>query len=113
TFHDCSLAHPWLPDEHRVVLGPPGQDLDDPLDLLLPADHRVQLALFSKFREIPPVGIQGGCPLAACPCPLVLTLVGQGAAYSPYDFFPDFVVIGTQSSEYLGCKPFFLTEQGQ
>ena len=38
------LAHAGLADEHGVVLGPPGQYLDDPPDLGVPADHRVQAA---------------------------------------------------------------------
>ncbi len=38
------LADARLADEGRVVLRPSRQDLDDPLDLLLAADHRIELA---------------------------------------------------------------------
>ena len=39
------LAHPRLPHQHGVVLGPAGEDADAPGDLPVPAHHRVQLAL--------------------------------------------------------------------
>ena len=51
---DGGLADAGLADQHRVVLGPPGQDLHDPLDLLLPADHRVQLALAGRWVRLRP-----------------------------------------------------------
>ena len=40
---DGGLADAGLTDERRVVLGPAAQDLDDPLDLLVATDHRVEL----------------------------------------------------------------------
>ena len=49
---DGGLADAGLADEDRVVLGPPGEDLHDPLDLLLPADDRVQLALAGRLGEV-------------------------------------------------------------
>jgi hypothetical protein len=53
-----ALDHRGLADaggahQDRVVLGPPGQHLHDPLDFLLPADHRVQLALASALGKVP------------------------------------------------------------
>ena len=42
---DGGLADAGLADQHRVVLGAPGQHLHDPLDFLLAADDRVELAL--------------------------------------------------------------------
>ena len=41
---DGGLADAGLADQGRVVLRPAAQDLDDPLDLLLAADDRVELA---------------------------------------------------------------------
>ena len=58
-FGDGRLAHAGLADEDRVVLGPPGQDLDDPADLLLAADDRVQLALAGQGGQIAGVLLQG------------------------------------------------------
>src|ERR1022692_2204142 len=52
-FDHGGLAHPWLADEHRVVLGPPGEHLHDPLDLFLPANHRIELALTCASGEVP------------------------------------------------------------
>ena len=49
---DGGLADAGLADQDRVVLGPAGEDLHDPLDLLLPADHRVELALAGRLGEV-------------------------------------------------------------
>ena len=51
--HHGGLAHPRLPDQHRVVLGAPGQHLHDPLDFLLPADHGIELALARRSGQVP------------------------------------------------------------
>src|SRR3954447_2123764 len=40
---DRGLADAGLADEDGVVLGPPAEDLDDPPDLLVPADDGVEL----------------------------------------------------------------------
>ena len=47
---DGRLADAGLADEHRVVLGAAGQHLDDPADLLVAADDRVELALRGRPR---------------------------------------------------------------
>src|ERR1700733_13432176 len=44
-FSDGGLAHARLADQHRIVLGAAGQDLDGAADFLVAADHRVELAL--------------------------------------------------------------------
>ena len=56
---DGRLAHAGLADEDRVVLGPPGQHLDDPADLLVPADDRVELALAGQLGQVPAVLLEG------------------------------------------------------
>ena len=43
TLHDGRLADAGFADEGRVVLGSAAENLDHPLDLVVPADHRVQL----------------------------------------------------------------------
>ena len=56
---DGRLADAGLADEDRVVLGPAGQDLDDPADLLVAADDRVELAVAGVLGEVPAVLLQG------------------------------------------------------
>ncbi len=56
--HDGRLAHARFADQHGVVLGPPGQHLDDSADLLVPADDRVELALAGFLGQIPAVLLQ-------------------------------------------------------
>ena len=43
-FDDRGLANARLADQHGIVLGPPGQHLDGPADLLVASDHGIELA---------------------------------------------------------------------
>ena len=56
--HDGGLADARLADQDGVVLRPPGQHLDHPPDLLVPADHRVQLPLLRQVGEVPAVPLR-------------------------------------------------------
>ena len=56
---DGGLAHAGLADEHRVVLGAAGEHLDDAADLLVPTDHRVELAAAGHIGEVAGVLLQG------------------------------------------------------
>jgi hypothetical protein len=49
-FDDGGLAHARLADQHRVVLGAALQDLDGAADLVVAADHRVELAGWRRAR---------------------------------------------------------------
>jgi hypothetical protein len=49
---DRGLADTGLADERRVVLRTAAQDLDDPLDLFLAADHGIELARLGHRREV-------------------------------------------------------------
>ena len=53
------LPTPGLADEDRVVLGPAGQHLDDPADLLVAADDRVHLPLAGQGGQVPAVLLEG------------------------------------------------------
>ncbi len=57
-FHDRGLADARLADQHRVVLGAPLQDLDRAADLVIAADHRVELAGAGALRQIERVLLQ-------------------------------------------------------
>ena len=49
---DRRLADARLADQHRVVLGAAGEHLDHAPDLLVAADHRVELALFGDLGQV-------------------------------------------------------------
>src|SRR5581483_7724190 len=49
---DRRLADARLPDQRRVVLGPPREDLDDALDLPRPPDTRIELAGARGGRQV-------------------------------------------------------------
>ena len=50
--HDGGLSDARVADEHRVVLRAAGEDLDDAADLVVAADHRVELAGARELREV-------------------------------------------------------------
>ena len=47
---DGRFAHARLADEHGIVLGPAREHLHDTADLLVPADHRIDLPLARQGR---------------------------------------------------------------
>ena len=51
-FDDRGLADAGLADQHRIVLGAARQHLDDAADLLVAADHRIELALARQLGEV-------------------------------------------------------------
>src|SRR5439155_1302105 len=51
-FDDGGLAHARFAKQHRVVLGAPAKDLNNPLDLVAAPDDRVQVALARDFRQV-------------------------------------------------------------
>ena len=52
---DRGLADPRLADQHRVVLRTAREHLDRPPDLLVAADHGVELPLLGERRQVAPV----------------------------------------------------------
>ena len=60
TLGDGRLADAGLADQGRVVLGPAAEDLDNPLDLLLAADDRVELAQAGRFGQVYAELVDGG-----------------------------------------------------
>ncbi len=55
---DRGLADARLADQDRVVLGPPRQDLDHAPDLVVAADHRVELALGRRLGQVAAVALE-------------------------------------------------------
>ncbi len=51
-FDDGGLADAGFADQHRVVLGAALQDLDGTADLVVAADHRVELALAGALGQV-------------------------------------------------------------
>ena len=111
---DGGLADAGLADEDRVVLGPPGEDLHDPLDLLLPADDRVQLALTGGLGEVATELVEHERrrrrALAALPAGLrgLLALVAREQLQ---DLLADPVEVGAELDEHLGRDTLALADQ--
>ena len=58
-FDDGGLAHAGLADQHRVVLGAAGEDLDQAQDLVVAADDRVELAFAGQLGQVAGVFFEG------------------------------------------------------
>ena len=58
TLDDGGLSNSGFADEDGVVLGSPRQHLNNAADLLVTADHRIELALSRELGEIPPVALE-------------------------------------------------------
>src|SRR5207247_6267346 len=76
TLDDRRLADAGLADQDGVVLGAPGEDLDDPADLLVPADDWVELALSGLLRAVAAVLLEG--------LVLLLRILGVDAVAAPH-----------------------------
>ena len=63
--HDRRLADARLTDQDRVVLGPPGENLDDPTDLLVATDDRIELS--TRARPLSDPGRTSRAPGTAPP----------------------------------------------
>ena len=105
---DGSLAHPWLADEHRVVLGAAAEDLDHPLDLFAPADHRVQLVGAGRLGQVDAQLVQrGGASLT----PAAMASGGRRLAEDAMGFRPHLVQGHAQALQYPGGDSFSLSQQ--
>ena len=57
-FHDGGLAHTRLTDQYGVILGPTLQNLNGAANLVIAANHRIELALLGLGRQIDGVLVQ-------------------------------------------------------
>ena len=111
--HDRRLADTRFADEHRVVLGPPGEDLHDPLDLLLPADHGVELALPRGLGEVAAELVEhertgrGALGRAARRRRLLALVPRQQLD----DLLPHPVEVGAELHQHLGCDALALPDE--
>ena len=79
------LAHAGFADEGGIVLLAAGEDLDDPVDLPVPAHHRVQHAPGGQPGEIAGELVQQLCVAAVLPLPcLAAAPEGGGGGLAPH-----------------------------
>ena len=57
-FDDRGLADAGLADQHRIVLGAARQHLDGAADFLVAADHRIELAVARRLRQVAGIFLQ-------------------------------------------------------
>ena len=117
---DGRLADARLADEHRVVLGPPGQDLHDPLDLALAADHRVELAFPGQLGEVAAELVEDGAARrdirqrsGAAPAVRLLWPGGLVARKQLDNLLADPGQVCTQADQHLRGHAFTLADQAE
>ena len=104
---DGGLAHAGLADQHRVVLGPPGEDLDDPLDLLLAPDDGIELRLTGELGQVAGELVEHGS-LGALLGPWIVLIAEQGQG-----LLPDLVEPRAERFENLGRDRLALFHQAE
>ena len=109
---DRGLADARLADQGGVVLGPAGEDLDDPLDLLLAADDRVELAGPGGLGQVDPELVDGR-GLAG-----PLRLLGRRSGrrrlgQDPDDLVADLVEVDAERLEHAGRDPLALAHEAE
>ena len=57
-FNDGCLSDPRFADDDGIILCPAGQDLHDPADLFIAADHRIKLSFSGFFRQVAAVSLK-------------------------------------------------------
>ena len=87
-FDDCRFAHASFAREDRVVLPPPGEDVDDLADLGVAAEDRVDIAGAGAGGEVDGVLVERRClgGSAGLGCLLALSTGGEGVRRLPLFF---------------------------
>ena len=108
---DRRLADARLADEGRVVLRPPREDLDDPLDLLLAPDHGVELAGAGRLGEVDPQLVDRR--RLAGPLRLRGGPGRRALREDPDHLVADLVEVHAEGLEHAGGDPLALADEAQ
>ncbi len=95
-----------------IVLGPAGQDLHDPLDLLVAADDRVELGLPGELGEVAAELVEHHGPLGGLLAGLALALA-RVAGQELDDLLADTVEVSAELLEDLGGHALALPDQAE
>ncbi len=111
------LADAGLAQQHRVVLGAAREDLHDPLDLGLAADHRVELALLGELGQVAAELVEqfralfaGALALTASAAALA---AAAGAGQHPDHLVADLVGVGVEVEQDAGGDALVLAHQAE
>ena len=119
TLDDGGLADAGLADEDGVVLGATGEDLHDPLRLLLAPDHRVELVVARGLREVATELVEHlRAALRTRGGVVGLRADGRGLAARSAgeqldDLLPHLVEVGAQLDEHLSGHALTLADEAK
>ncbi len=108
-FYNGCFADTRLADQRRVIFGPAGQDLDDPLDFHLAPDHRIEFAGFRLGGQVRPQLVDQGrsfrLPVGAG------GRLGRAFHHHPRRLRPDFVQANSQPLQNIHRHAFAGADQ--
>ena len=111
---DGGLADAGLAEQHRVVLGAAREDLHDPLDLDLAADHRVELALGGELGQVAAELVEQLRGLLALATARAGTLAATaGAGEHPDDLVADLLGVGVEVEQDARGDALVLADQAE
>ena len=113
---DGRLAHARLPDQDRVVLGAPREDLHDPLDLGRPAHDGVELALGGELGEVAAELVEQLARLlvaALAAAARLALLAPAGAGQHADDLVADLLRVGVEVGEDPGGDALVLAHEAE
>ena len=108
---DRGLADAGLADQGRVVLGLPAEDLDDPLDLLLAADDRVELVGAGGLGEVDAERVDGRGLAGALR--LLGGAGGRALRQDADDLVADLVEVDAEALQHAGGDALALADEAQ
>ena len=91
TFGERGLAHSGLAHEQRVVLSPPAEDLDRPLEFHGASDQGIDASLFRQLVQIDGIVFKGTVGLFIPPFPFVFVLLLRCRQAVPFRHLGDAV----------------------
>jgi len=112
-FDHRRLTHARLTDEHGVVLGAAGEDLHDPLDLLVPPDDGVQFVLDGQLGEVAAELVEEEIALGGCLTSLGHLLGARGAGEELDHLVAHAVQVRPQLGQHLGGHAFALADEAE
>ena len=110
---DGGLADAGLADQHRVVLGAPGQHLHQALDLLLAADDRVELALAGGLGQVAAELVEHQRGRRGALGRRAGRLLALVAVEQLDDLLADPVEVGAELDQHLGGDALALADQAE
>ena len=124
SFSDRGFANPGFPEQHRIILCAAAENLNNALDFILTANHRVEFSLACQLSQIAPERIECRCfglfslfTRLGCVRCFILLFGLHGAVVvgveHGHNFFAGLIEIHTHIFEHAGGNAFAFAQQAE